>query len=147
MSTSDDHMSDSFMLTLSYLSPTLLSAMIDTDLEDGYAHPMVSNVVINLDMATGKTLTMEQLLDTDALAKIQDECLAQTRDYVALGEEGDDVRRQQLVDTVTDLDHWAFGAKDATIRYIEYGMDNPATCTVTYDMLRPLMKSTFPLPA
>jgi uncharacterized protein YecT (DUF1311 family) len=147
MSTTDDHMSDSFMLTLAYLSPTLLSAVVDIDLEDGYAHPMVTNSVINIDMATGKPLTMEQLLDTGALANIQDECLVQMKDYIAVGENGDDVRRQQLVDTITELDHWSFGSKDATIRYIEYGMDDPMTCTIGYDMLRPIAKPSFPLPA
>jgi uncharacterized protein YecT (DUF1311 family) len=146
MARDKDHMSDSFDLSLVYLSPALLSASIDVDHEEGMAHPMVSNHAINLDMQTGRPLTMDLMLDEPALATVEQNCATQLKDYIAEGEEGADVRRDNVRDVVTSLDHWTFGATRATIRYMEYGRDNPATCTIGYDVLRPLIKAGFPLP-
>jgi uncharacterized protein YecT (DUF1311 family) len=143
----EDQTSDWFQMELSYLSPTLLSANIDLTQNDGFAHPMQSNFAINLDMTTGRVLTMADLLDANALAKVQDPCVVQMKDYIAKGEEGDDIRARNIEQTVANLDHWTFGTSQATIRYIEYGMDSALTCTLTYDVLKPMVKATFPLPA
>jgi uncharacterized protein YecT (DUF1311 family) len=143
----DSETSDWFQMTFVYSSPTLLSANIDLTQDQGFAHPMTSNYSINLDMTTGKPLVMADLLDKDALAKVQAECAVQMKDYIAAGEEGDDVRTQNVQDTVANLDHWTFDGSEATIRYIEYGMDNAMSCTLGYDVLKPLIKSSFPLPA
>lgn len=143
MATEKDKMSDSFELTLMYLSPTLLSARIDVDQEEGFAHPMVSTHAINLDMTTGRPLTMDLMLDQEALAAIQKQCA----DEMAGEHVPEDVIHPDfLPDTIANLDSWTFGATSATIRYIVYGMTNPATCTVGYDQLRPLIKAGFPLP-
>jgi len=146
MAKTKDNMSDSFDLHLLYLSPALLSASVDIDQEEGYAHPMVSSHAINLDMQTGRPLSMDQLLDDAGLKAVEDNCTGQMKDYIADGEEGADVRKDTVHLTITDLNHWTFGATGTTISYIEYGMDSPLTCTLGYDVLKPLAKAGFPLP-
>jgi uncharacterized protein YecT (DUF1311 family) len=146
MAQSDDKMSDSYMLSLVYLSPTLLSASVDVDQEEGMAHPMVSNHSINLDMTSGRPLTMDLMLDDAGLSAVQESCAIQYKDFIAEGEQGAEQAKETLALEVASLDHWTFGATAATVTHIEYGMDNPATCTIPYDQLRPLVKAGFPLP-
>ena len=146
MAKSTDHMSDSFQLKLAYASPDLISANVDTDYEEGYAHPMVANVAINIDGKTGKILTMADALDAEGLKAVEANCAEQAKDYISASEEGGDVRADNIKSMVDDLDFWTFGATSANLQYAEYGMDSYPGCTLGYDTLKPLMKSSFPLP-
>lgn len=146
MAKSTDHMSDSFVLKLAYASPDLVSANIDTDLEEGYAHPMVANYAINIDGRTGKILTTADALDADGLKAVETNCAEQAKDYISAGEEGADIRGDNIKQMVENLRFWTFGAKAATLQYAEYGLDSYPTCTLGYDVLKPLMKPSFPLP-
>ena len=146
MAKSTDHMSDSFELKLAYASPDLISANIDTDLEEGYAHPMVANYALNIDGKTGKVLTMADALDAAGLKAVEANCAAQAKDYISAGEEGADIRGDNIKSMVDDLRFWTFGATAATLQYAEYGLDSYPTCSLGYDVLKPLMKASFPLP-
>ena len=146
MAKSTDHVSDSFQLKLTYASPDLISANVDTDFEEGYAHPMVANFAVNLDGKTGKVLTVADALDADSLKTVEANCAEQEKDYISAGEEGADVRGDNIKSMVDDLKFWTFGAKAATLQYAEYGLDSYPTCTLGYDVLKPLMKASFPLP-
>jgi len=146
MAKSTDHMSDWFQLKLNYASPDLISANIDTDFEEGFAHPMVSNYAINIDGRTGKVLTMADALDAAGLRAIEANCADQTKDYISATEEGGDVRADKIKSMVEDLRFWTFGATSATLQYAEYGLDSYPTCTLSYGVLKPLMKASFPLP-
>ena len=146
MAKSTDQMSDSFQLKLAYASPDLISANIDSDFEEGYAHPMVANYAINIDGKTGKLLTMADALDAAGLKTIEANCAAQAKDYISAGEDGSDIRGGNIKSMVDDLRFWTFGAKSATLQYAEYGLDSYPTCTLGYDVLKPLMKASFPLP-
>jgi len=146
MAKSTDHLSDSFQLKLAYASPDLISANVDTDYEEGYAHPMVANFAINIDGKTGKVLTMADALDADALKTVEANCAEQAEDYISAGEEGGDVRADNIKSVVDDLKFWTFGATSANLQFAEYGLDSYPSCTLGYDMLKPLMKPSFPLP-
>jgi len=146
MAKSTDHTSDSFQLKLAYASPDLISANVDTDFEDGYAHPMVGNSAINVDGKTGKVLAMADALDAAGLKTVEAICAEQAKDYISAGEEGSDVRSGNIKMMVDDLDFWTFGATSATLQYAEYGLDSYPGCTLGYDVLKPLMKASFPLP-
>ena len=146
MAKSTDHVSDSFKLKLAYASSELISANVDTDYEEGYAHPMVANYAINIDGKSGKVLTMADALDADGLKSIEAECAKQTDYYIAANEMGADVRADNIKSMVDDLKFWTFGATSANLQFAEYGMDSYPSCTLGYDMLKPLMKPSFPLP-
>ncbi len=146
MARGDDQVSDWYQLVLHYASPTLMSVEIDREYDQGYAHPMTYDYSINLD-ADGKRLTVSDAFDDAAVKKLEKLCEAQLQDYIAAGEEGADIRLGQVDSIVDDLDFWTFGADKATTRFMEYGMDGPVTCELGYDVLRPLVKSGFPLPA
>jgi uncharacterized protein YecT (DUF1311 family) len=146
MAKSTDHISDSFQLKLAYASPDLISANIDSDYEEGYAHPMVANYAINIDGKSGKVLTMADALDADGLKTVEANCAEQDKDYISVGEEGSDVRADNIKSMVDDLKFWTFGATSAKLEFAEYGDDTYPSCTLGYDVLKPLMKATFPLP-
>jgi uncharacterized protein YecT (DUF1311 family) len=143
----DGETSDYFDMTLVYASPELISVNIDKYLDgERYIHPMPSNVSINIDMQTGKVLEMADMLDAAGLEAIKAACAAQTTDYVGDGE-GADIRRQNIDFMVEDLPHWSFRATGATLIYLDYDtQDSPPKCTIGYNVLKPLMKPSFPLP-
>ena len=143
---SEDHVSDWYHLVLTYASPELMSFNVDRTYEEGYAHTMQYAYSINLD-ATGKRLTISDAFDSAATKKLEAICEAQMGDFIADPEQDADQRRGQVDSIVDDLDFWTFDAGKATLRFIEYGMDDAATCELGYDVLRPLLRSGFPLPA
>ena len=66
--------------------------------------------------------------------------------HLLAGEEGVEIPDDVIVGTIASLDHWTFGAAQATVRHMQYGLSTPATCTIAYDKLRPMVKAGFPLP-
>jgi len=143
----DGETSDYFDMTLPYASPELISANLDIYLDgERYAHPMPSNVSINIDMRTGEVLEMADMLDAAGIAAIKTACAAQTKDYVGDGE-GADIRQQNVDVMVENLPHWSFGATGATLTFVDYDtQDEPPKCTISYELLKPLTKPSFPLP-
>lgn len=146
MAKSTDHTSDYFQLKLAYASPDLISANIDKTYEEGYAHPMVYNYAINIDGKTGKALTLADALDAAGLKAVEASCAEQAKDYISAGEEGADVRADNIKTMADNLDMWTFGATSAKLQFAEYGLDTDPSCTLGYDVLKPLMKASFPLP-
>lgn len=145
----EEDTSDYFDMTLPYAGPELISANVDIYLDgEKYAHPMPSNFSINVDAKTGKVLSMDDMLDKAGIRAIEDLCTGQLKDYVASDTEGADKRQGDIVSMATNLDLWSFGAKQAVLSWVDYfNQDDPPKCTVSYDVLRPLIKSGFPLPA
>ena len=145
--TTESDNSDSFEMTLAYASAALISAGIEVYLDGPrYAHPMPYDVAINIDMRTGKRLTIADLLDPAQLKPLTFYCDTQFEPYIASDQDGADVRRDNVDNAVGNLDFWTFGKAAATVTYTEYGLDNPATCVIGYDLLRPRLKAGFPLP-
>lgn len=146
MAKTSDRVSDWLQMQLTYASPDLISADFDLSQEEGYAHAMMGNQAINIDGKTGKALKLADLLDDAGIKAIEDNCAGQLKDYIADGE-GADVRAGNVKGMVDDLISWSFGATAATLHYTEYGDDPYHTCTIGYDVLKPLAKASFPLPA
>jgi hypothetical protein len=107
---------------------------------------MVANFAINLDGKTGKALTMADALDADGLKAVEVNCAEQEKDYISASEAGGDVRADNIKSMVDDLKFWTFGATAANLQFAEYGDDSYPSCTLGYDVLKPVMKSSFPLP-
>lgn len=142
-----DDISDYFKLTLQYASPKLLSANIDMSSEGAqYAHPMPAVYAINVDLAAGKELAMADALPAAEVKKLEAQCEGQLADYLSPHEEGAAERRDNVDLMVADLSHWTFGARQAVIAYFDYNLEDPITCTIPYDQLRPSVRPGFPLP-
>ena len=142
-----DDFSDYFALTLQYASPTLISANIDLSyLGPSHPHPMPYNFAINIDLATGKELTMADALTKAQIKTLQKQCEGQLADYLSPHEAGAAQRKDDVDGMVADLSHWTFGARQVVIADTNYFVEQPYTCTIGYEMLRPLLKAGFPLP-
>lgn len=147
--TTDGDTSDSFDMILRYASPALISAQVDVYLDGPrYAHPMPYRFSINIGTDKGGRLIMSDMLDAAGIKAVEDICIGELKDFIAEGTEGADTRRGDVDTMAKELDLWSFGARQATLTYLDYfTQDDPPTCTVAYDVLRPLIKSGFPLPA
>lgn len=142
-----DDTTDAYALTLQYASPTLLSANVQlTYLGPSYAHPMPYDYAVNIDLTTGKELKMADALTKAQVKLLQKQCEGQLADYLSPHEEGAAQRKDDVDGMVADLGHWTFGAKQVVIADTDYFVEQPYTCTIGYDVLRPLIKAGFPLP-
>ena len=142
----ENDITDAFTLTLQYASAALISANIDMAyLGPSYAHPMPYNYAINVDLAAAKELKIADALDAPAIQQIQQQCEAQLADLIT-PHEGGAQRKDDIDQMVADLSHWTFGAKQAVIADEDYFSNGPFSCTIGYDVLRPLLKAGFPLP-
>ena len=142
----EDHVSDWLSMQLTYASPELISVNFDLSKEEGFAHPMMSDLAVNIDGKTGKEFLIADLLDDAGIKTIEDNCAGQLKDYIAAGTEGSDVRAENVKGIAGTLSAWSFGAKEATLHYTEYDADAYHACTIGYDVLKPLAKASFPLP-
>jgi uncharacterized protein YecT (DUF1311 family) len=139
--------SDGFEMVQHYASPALLSARVDlTYLGPQYAHPMPAGFSINIDLANARELTMADAFDNGALEQFETLCEAQMADYISAGGSGADDRRGDVGRMTRDLKSWTFGATSARLSHVDQFLERPVTCTLGYDVLRPLLKSGFPLP-
>jgi uncharacterized protein YecT (DUF1311 family) len=146
---SADDYSDNFNATLEYASPTLISVnIVGADLSPKLVHPMPFNYNFNIDMQTGKKLTMADALRKPALAAIEKQCIdVQLKNYLANtdGSIGDTDPDMIKVD-MADLDRWSFGAHQATLIFDPAEDDPTGVCRVSYADLKKLIKPGFPLP-
>lgn len=111
-----------------------------------YAHPMPAGFSINIDLANARELTMADAFDNGALEQFETLCEAQMADYISAGGSGADDRRGDVGRMTRDLKSWTFGATSARLSHVDQFLERPVTCTLGYDVLRPLLKSGFPLP-
>lgn len=137
--------SDLFDVTLAYASPALISARIEGVYQS--AHEMPYELTLNIDMAKGKRLALTDAIEPAKLAEVQGFCEQQLAGFLAPRTEGADRRKEWVTTMVGNFDMWTFGANRATLRYVDYDtQDAPPECTIGYDVLKPLLKSGFPLP-
>ena len=142
----DGDNSDTLDETLSYASPSLISARFDGDYMHS-ASPKPYNFVLTIDLVSGRRLKTADAIDAKAAARLDQLCAAQLKDFVAAGTEGSDLRRADIKTMTGNIDFWTFGAHAAIIRFVDdQTQDDPPTCTLGYDALRPLLEPGFPLP-
>lgn len=147
------------LMRVTYASPKLVSAMVNSYQNSGGAHPNSYIAHINVDLSAGKALSFADLADAKAEkaidAKCTDEVRNQRKEKMA-GEDGggDDPFEADMAKNVAqstnDLGAWGFGADKATIDYSPYNVGSYAegyyACELPYAFLRPLVKPGFPLP-
>ena len=153
---------------IAYASGKLLSLAIDMFEFTGGAHGNSSNRNINLDMVSGRPLTLDDLIQKPKQAEVAKLCSAQVAAQMKqkLVEDGQDPEKdadakaslKDLTDgaaagigaVTSQVSNWAFHDHAATI---EVSPDEIAphalggfTCTLPYDLLRPLTRPGAPLP-
>ena len=144
-------------MRLAYASPRLISAHAKEYSDLGGAHPNFNSANINIDVAQGRAATFDALLDKAGAQTVFALCLKQVRDERR--ERGEDEEMpaddlKALTDSVAkasaDLGVWSFGADAATLSYDPYVVgayaEGAFDCTIPYATLRPLAKTSFPLP-
>ena len=149
------------LMRITYASPKLVSAMVNSYQNAGGAHPNSTIAHINVDLSAGKALFFADLADAKAEAAIDARCADELRkqrkerlaDFGGGGFPDDpfdaDLARN-VAQTTNDLGAWGFGADKATIDYSPYSVGSYAegyyACELPYAFLRPLAKPGFPIP-
>lgn len=123
---------DEEIWSLTYASPALISIRSDFYANTGGAHGNYGTTNINLDMATGRELTLRDVLAEPAAAILTLECRRQL-----LGEKkrrlqtaGDDdpvtVDDAVVAEQVRNLASWSIGAKEITVGFDPYAVGSYA---------------------
>jgi uncharacterized protein YecT (DUF1311 family) len=148
----------SWKLRLAYASPRLLSAHGDGYSSMGGAHPNTFTADINVDVEAGREATFDSLLDKTAAQKVFALCFSQVvaakkragEDNAARTPDALKTLREDVATATGDLKKWSFGADGATISYDPYAVgayvEGDFSCKIPYPVLKPLAKSSFPLP-
>jgi uncharacterized protein YecT (DUF1311 family) len=146
----DSDYTDSFNADLKYASPVFLSASVDGEhVSPGGTNNQQFDYNLNVDMQSGKLLTTADAFAPPTVAKLQQQCTSERRDYLKLiaSESAADqaADRKKLNDMVADLSQWSFGASAALVN-LDPGDEDPYICHFPYKTLRPLLQPGFPLP-
>ncbi len=153
-----DHYAYSRTMRLVYASPSLISAVVEGYQDTGGAHPNSFSSSINIDVAAGRELVFEDLLDSRAAEKVSALCLKSVIAQKKEKMEGDaptsanDLKdlAKQVTEATGNLSAWSFDAEKATVIYGPYAVGSYAEggyfCQAPYTTLRPLAKAGFPLP-
>jgi uncharacterized protein YecT (DUF1311 family) len=148
----------SWKMRLAYASPRLLSAHSDGYSSMGGAHPNRFTADINIDVVAGHEATFDALLDKAGAQGIFTLCYSQVlaakksagEEDSALTPDALKTLRQDVATATGDLKKWSFGADSATVSYDPYAVgayvEGDFSCNIAYSVLRPLARSSFPLP-
>ena len=145
-------------MALTYASPKLLSAKVDSWSFSGGAHGNGGTSGITIDLGSGVALKSSDLFDGAALAALKDDCvkqiLVQKKDKL----EGEDFdpnndplySEKTVVEYLQSLANWNFWRDKATVTFDAYAIgsyaEGPYECEFAMGNLRKLAKSGAPLP-
>ncbi len=143
--------------SIAYASDRLLSVAVTGYDFTGGAHGQPSYSTINVDLRSGRTLDIQDLLDSAGLARAFARCMV---DIAAAKKErdADMADNEQKAETekgvrsgLANLSSWQFGADRATVTFEPYALGSYAegsyTCALPYAELKTYARSPFPLPA
>ncbi len=144
-------------LTISYASPRFISAANSYWADDGGAHGNGGVENINVDLAHGKVIGVEDVLTEDGAAKLRAACREQIiaekkerNDSDYKPEEDSFLTDDVIAEHIATFSRWSFSAKDATITFDSYAVGSYAEgsydCTFPLDAVRAAAKPGAPLP-
>jgi uncharacterized protein YecT (DUF1311 family) len=146
-------------LSMTYASPTFLSADVSTYEFSGGAHGNSATSNINIDVARGKSVAFTDLFTSAAQSQFEEACWTQFKKQKA--EKGpdesmsaDDTKtyRATIKESVAALENWSFSANKASIGFDPYALgayaEGTYSCDFDEQMLKRLRKpdSLLPLP-
>lgn len=147
---------DEEIWSLTYASPQLISVRSDYYEDKGGAHGMYGTFNINIDMATGKFLTMSDVLTEPSAAILALECRRQilvekTKRFAEanLGEP-DGIDEDAVLQHVKTLDFWSIGEKEIVVSFDPYEVGTYAegayACRFPTAEVKKLARPGAPLP-
>jgi hypothetical protein len=112
---------------------------------------------LNFDRNTGNELKFEDILDNADEGKIFALCRSQVAkekrgraDVEGLTNHNDDIDPAEIEEGTKQFSNWRFDASSVDIYYGDYAFGGygqcMCNCTISYSVLRPVAKKSFPLP-
>jgi uncharacterized protein YecT (DUF1311 family) len=144
-------------LRITYASPHLISAHVETYQFTGGAHGNSGANNINVDVGKAKILGFADVFPKAAEPKLDSECMRQILAQKAekmpdmkISGEDEKQLRSAVAEGVGKLDRWSFSPGKAEVGYDPYELgayvEGSYSCTFTKEFLRSLAKREFALP-
>jgi uncharacterized protein YecT (DUF1311 family) len=144
-------------LHVTYASPTFLSATMDTYSFEGGAHGNSGTTGLNIDVAKGKMIAFEDVFESSAHKKLEEECLSQIKAQKKEkgGELDPDPKEMQTISetiagAIGKFDSWSISATQAIVTFDPYAIGSYAegsySCAFPIESLKPLYKAGSILP-
>ena len=144
-------------LSLTYAGPALISARHDFYINEGGAHGNYGTGNINVDMATGRQLTISDVVDTAGAQTLTQWCKTQIdAERAKRVPDAEDVPYDQktrdatIAETVRDLGSWSIGAGEITVSFDPYAVgayaEGSYSCSFPTRDVKALALPAAPLP-
>lgn len=144
-------------LSLTYAGPALISARHDFYINEGGAHGNYGTGNINVDMTTGRQLTIGDVVDAAGAKTLTQRCKAEIdAERARRVPDADDVpydektRDAAIAETVRDLKSWSIGAAEITVSFDPYAVgayaEGAYTCSFPTKDVKALARTAAPLP-
>ena len=126
----DETLGSTSIVSLSYASPQLISALDTYGGDSGGAHPNGGTGNLNIDMATGKELQIGQVFSEAAAAKLgklcRDQIVAQKREKQDGGQydpaKDDFLKDDVIAEHIATFSRWSFRADEVTVSFDAYAI-------------------------
>lgn len=144
-------------LSLTYAGPALISARHDFYINEGGAHGNYGTGNINVDMTTGRQLTIGDVVDAAGAKTLTQRCKTEIdAERARRVPDADDVpydektRDAAIAETVRDLKSWSIGAGEITVSFDPYAVgayaEGAYTCSFPTKDVKALALKAAPLP-
>jgi uncharacterized protein len=144
-------------LSLTYAGPALISARHDFYINEGGAHGNYGTGNINVDMTTGKQLTIGDVVDAAGAKALTQRCKAEIdAERAKRVPDADDVpydektRDATIAETVRDLRSWSIGADEITVSFDPYAVgayaEGSYSCSFPTKDVKAMARKAAPLP-
>jgi uncharacterized protein len=144
-------------LSLTYAGPALISAQHDFYINEGGAHGNYGTGNFNVDMTTGKQLTIGDVVDAAGATTLTQWCKTEIdAERAKRVPDADDVpydaktRDATIAETVRDLRSWSIGADEITVSFDPYAVgayaEGAYACSFSTKDVKALALKAAPLP-
>jgi uncharacterized protein len=144
-------------LVLTYAAPHLVSAAINAWADDGGAHGNGGVDNINVDLAAGKILEVQDVLTEDGAARLRGDCKAQIiadkterNDGAYKPEEDSFLSDEAIAEHIATFSRWSFSATEATVTFDSYAIgayaEGAFDCVFPLAAVRAAARPDAPLP-
>lgn len=144
-------------LALTYASPLLLSVRHDSYVNEGGAHGNYRTGNLNIDMASGRVLTIKDIVDAAGAATLIRRCTTEIEaERKKRVPDAEDVpytakeRAATIAETVRDLGSWSIGQDEITVTFNPYAVgayaEGTYTCSFSTKDVKALARTGAPLP-
>jgi uncharacterized protein len=151
-----ENLDSSGQITLSYVSPRLISALYAHGGYDGGAHPNGGTSNINVDFQAGREIAVSDVFTEDAVAKLARQCRDQIIDQKMQNDsaydpaQDDFLKDEVIAEHIATFSRWTLGETDATVTFDPYAIgpyvEGEYDCTFSMADLKAMALPAAPLP-